>query len=519
MTRYDHTTSSETRSNESKTPLLDKLFSNVINNIDQHLRALATRALGTTFHPEIGLPKSALATNSFREQWQLLTKNDPDLEERFIKWGVGSLIDSVKQQDVNLATDRNTGDSYILNNLESALSFAQQNNYDVMIGRYSGDELVALFIPKEGPVDPEELNQNFLKHNREFLNKNTQLSAKLNSILPKLRKHHGKNLELGATIKSKSIKDLTLDPTKNHRDRQLLSTLIDHIEDKHPSNDKAGTILATALTSSWNSERKIVDHDALVDQISRLESLLPPSIKNLYHQAIEGGRNLATAATYAEEAAFEGIYPRMSIYRMEVFGEIIKEKAKIYGKVVLAKSGDPYIKWTNKNVSHHAGDQRMLGLAETYGNTYETTAQHHGSFLHIINYEKYQQCIEQASRYEASQLDADLNQQNHNPEPFRVTTMSTDPTDTKVVFTITTDTSEEEIWGYIEQLGIAQTANEISVLVARAGGLSQVAINNLISYGYTRPNRVPDILHGIAHYAATQITNTFSRLRSPPRSH
>lgn len=516
MTRYDHINShKETRSNESDTPLLDKLFANVINNIDPHLRALAARALGTTFHPEIGLPKSALATNSFREQWQLLTKDDPGLEERFAKWGVGSLIDSVKQQDVNLATDRNAGDSYILNNLESALSFAKVHGYDVMIGRYSGDELVAFFIPKNGPVDPEELNQNFLNYNKNFLSKNTQLSAKLNSILPKLRKHHGKNLELGATIKSKSIKDLALDPTKNLRDRQLLSTLIDHIEGKHSNNNKSTAKLATALTKSWNSERTIVDHSALVDQIPRLESLLPPSIKNLYHQAIEGGSNLATAATYAEEAAFEGIYPRMSIYRMEVFGELIKEKAKIYGKVVLAKSGDPYIKWTNKNVSHHAGDQRMLGLAETYGNTYETTAQHHGSFLHIINYEKYQQCKEQISRQEIGQDDADLNQKNHNPKPFCVTTMSTDPTGSEEIYFITPETSDEEIWQYIEQLGIAQTINEISVLIERAGGLSLVAINNLINYGTTRPNRIPDIILGIAAHTI----KTFSRSLSPPRSH
>ena len=110
MSRYDRTHQNESHQlAESATPLLDNLVTNVINSLDIRLRRLAVRALGTRFHPEIGVPKSALAVNSFREQWQLLEQSDPNLAKRFRDWGVGSLIDSVKQQDVNLATNRNIG--------------------------------------------------------------------------------------------------------------------------------------------------------------------------------------------------------------------------------------------------------------------------------------------------------------------------------------------------------------------------------------------------------------------------
>lgn len=495
MSRYDRTHQNESHQlAETATPLLDNLVTSVINSIDIRLRDLATRALGTRFHPEMGVPKSALAVNSFREQWQLLEQSDPNLAKRFRDWGVGSLIDSIKQQDVNLATNRNIGDSYILNNLESALSFAKDKNYDVMLGRYSGDELIAFFIPKDGPVDPNTLNDEFIAYNQAFLKKNTSLNAELNKVLPKLKEVHGYDLKLGATIKSKTVSNLSFNSKENMRDRQLLSSLIDHVEDKFaevPGYKQSS--LCESLVKSWQSPRQISDHEEALKETSWFGSILPKSILDLYDLAVKSGISPAIAATYAEEATFEGIYPRMRIYRLEVFPEIARQHAKIHGKVAIVKSGDPYIKWTNKHVSHYAGDQRMIGLAKDYRFAYDASAQHHGSFLHIIQGDLVEQHIKTDSALVHNQSDTPLDPHNHNPTPFKVTTNCINPGDNQEILYITPETTDEEIWEHAEKLSAQQTLNEIITLTERSG-YSFVALRNLIKYLSVRINRLEEFM-------------------------
>ncbi|GAB4026747.1 MAG: hypothetical protein Fur0011_3110 [Candidatus Microgenomates bacterium] len=473
---------------ESTTPLLDNLITSVINSLDTRLRALAIHAFETRFYPEKGMSKSALAVNSFREQWQILEENDPDISERFRNWGIGCLIDSVKQKDINFATNHNIGDRYILNNLESVLSYAKHKNYDVILGRYSGDELIAFFIPKDGPVDPNTLNAEFITYNQAFLEKNTSLSVELNKVLPNLKKVHGNELKLGATIKSKRVSNLSLNNNENMRDRQLLTTLIDHIEGKYteiPGYTQSS--LCDSLIKSWQSPRKINDNKEIHKETSVFESILPTSILDLYHQAVNSGISPAIAATYAEEATFEDIYPRMSVYRLEVFPEIARQLAKKYGKVAIVKSGDPYIKWTNKYVSHYAGDQRMIQLAKEYPASYDASAQHHGSFLHLIKGSLIQQRLDNDRELVDHQPDNTLSLHNHNPKPFKVTTNFIYSDKEQKVLYITPNSTDQEILEYAKELSAQQTLNEIITLTERSG-YSLVALKNLIRYLSVRIN-------------------------------
>lgn len=466
---------------QEHTPLLSQYIKSVFDSLDPNLASLARRAIGTTFHPEKNQSVTALATNSIREQWKVLSTKDPEISKRFRKWGIGAQIDSIKQQDVNLSSSSELGDAYILRNLESIIAFAKSENLDFLLGRYSGDELMAFFIPKEY-VDAKEIESKFAKWNEEFFNTDHPINHELQKILPILKETHGPSTRLGANIKATNLSELKFNKQKDLRERQLLGECIDATEGKlEPGIDP----LVEELINAWSIERHI---ENMTNEVQWLKTVLPSSIYEMYLEAIQHGVNQGKAMAYAEDATFEGMFPRLTVYRMEVFEEIVMELSK-KEDLILVQDSDPYIKWTNKNVSHKAGDNRILGLREVTRPTIRHTFQSNASLIHAIPLSEYKAFELAMGELVEHQVEPKLNKDDHNPKPYHVVTSKIYHENEWINPTVTSKTTPEELWTMVDELRSQQTWNEFATVLSQIG-VAPEALSNLTNILTNRINRI-----------------------------
>lgn len=495
MAFLDRNIEKNTITHQEIAPLLWERTQVIIEHCDPRLQQLEQRAICNNLYPiENGPPVPILATNSFPEQMKYLKTlpGNEDIAERIKKWGMGAMIDSIKQNDINRAGGCELGDAYIMRNLESIMQFAKSKGIDIMVGRYSGDELIAVFIPHQA-MDAKILSAEFADFNKKFLQAKHPINEKLQSHLNTLRKTHGNTLTLGASVKAINLTNLKYSPSHTHRERQLLGEIIDHIEEKHQSGGESNLI--DDLLYNWSLERKLpFDPESEVYK-NWLNKLLPPSIKALYESARQVGVSIEIAAAYADEATFEGLFEREKVYRMEVFGEITQKNIDKYGPVVMIKSGDPFLKDANKDISHHAGDIRMKKLADHMTGML-ATFQNHGSLIHLISHSDAPRLAEYWEEAQVKQPTANLDRSNHNPDTFFVvTTVLEEDEEGKPIFAmLNKEIDPQTIYTYLETLQVEQTWNELRILTIHAG-LSPVMLDVLIdNYLDPRPKRAIDEL-------------------------
>lgn len=473
--------------NKALAPSLLEYTQNVLSIIEPGLKKLAERAIGTVFNPENSAPITTLASNSIREQLTYQLTKDPTIVDRFKQFGIGAVIDSKKLQDVNLLSSPELGDSYILRNMESIITFAQEEKIDVMLGRYSGDEIIAFFIPN-GELSAEVLEEKFITWNKQFLAQSNPVNDRLQSLEQEIQRRHGIDAKIGASIKAVNLKDVTFSKKNNTRGRQLLGDVIDAVEHKiKPGKDNLGE----QLLINMMEPRKLT---YAYKEIPWFPELLPGSILDLFQEAKMQGADPAVAGAYAEDATFESLYPRLRVYRMEVFEEMIKKYTRKHGDIVLVKSGDPYLKWTNTFVSHHAGDERMLGIVDHpfVETAYLGTAQKHGSFIHMLPADHLEIHNRATQKIMAEQPEAVLDPDINKPTAFRVITSGITDTNGSTIYSrITPNTSKDEIRYIIELLGAEQTTNEITTLLTRVGAHVE-SLSNFIKFLSVRINRLEE---------------------------
>lgn len=500
--------------NKSLAPSVVEYTQNIIASLDPSLQELAKRAIGTNFNPEHGEQVMALASNSFKEQLRYHESKDPSIMDRFTKFGVAAMIDSNKLQDVNILTSGQFGDSYVLRNIESIMTFAKEEGMDVMLGRYSGDEILTFFIPKQ-EISADEIMTKFSAWNRKFLAQKDPFNDKLSGLLPELQQIHGSEFELGASIEAINLKDITFNMKEDCRERELLGQVIDAIEDKLKHGQQH---LSTELLDNMMTTRKLAFS---FNDNPWFQEKLPDSVYKLYLDAIDKGATPDEAGAYAEDATFESLYPRMMVYRMEVFEEVTN-RFRNQKDYVLIKSADPYMKWTNKYVSHSAGDKRMIGLADSdfVRVSYSATFQHHGSLLHLLPAEFLEVHDRTAERIVTSQPEADLNTDDDNPTTFRVITSTIRELDgTSSPAIITKETSSQDLWNYVDILRGEQTVNEITTLISRISLFSS-AVDNFFEYLSVRINRLEEAINTastikpkIPEATYSQVQDVFTQLK------
>lgn len=472
---------SEQVDTQERTPLLSQYIKSVFDSLDPNLASLARRAIGTNFHPEKNQSVTALATNSIREQWKVLTTTDPEITDRFRKWGIGAQIDSIKQQDVNLASSSELGDAYILRNLESIIAFAKSEKLDFLLGRYSGDELMAFFIPKES-IEAKEIETKFAKWNEEFFKTKHPVNDKLQKILPHLKDIHGPKTRLGANIKATNLSGLKFNKKQDLRERQLLGEVIDATEEKLESGEDS---LIDNLINTWSIERHI---ENMTKELTSLPTLLPKSIYKMYLHTTESGATQGKAMAYAEDATFEGMFPRLTVYRMEVFEEVVMQLSRSKD-LILIQDSDPYIKWTNKNVSHKASDNRIIGLSEATRPTIHHTFQANASLIHAIPLDEYKAYESTMGKLVEDQVEPTLNIDDHHPKPYHVITSKVFHENAWIHPVVTSQTTSEELWMLVDELRNQQTWNELATVISKIGFAGE-AISNLTNILSNRINRI-----------------------------
>lgn len=442
-------------------PLYSAYTNDVLDSLDPRLHEVAISALSTQFHPEPGVsPTLGLNTASFKEQFQRYVSRDSGFIERFRASSIATYLDSIKTQDVNIARDNNLGDAYILRNLESVMAFARDNQLDVLLGRYSGDECLAIFVPQDPDhqLDPVWLDQQLTSYNRQFIDQNHPTNNKLREVLPIIRANqHNPTLELGIINKSVRLADIQHATYHHEREHQLLGSIIDATHDQSLGNSS----LFDSLLHSLQSRREINSEE----EIRLLTSRLPASRAAMYNQLLESGISSPMAAAYVEAATFDELMPRAAVYRMEVFQELADALATYYentGGVVIASFGDPHIKTANLS-SHALGDLRLIaGFEQVLAACPEMFIfKHNGSGLAIYPVNQLEDIQERFSSLIDTNSPPNLGTYDGITTPLIIGTIY--QPDGQPAF-ITTD-NRSELWNIVDGFRFTQSYAETSYLL------------------------------------------------------
>ncbi len=359
------------------TPLLDKHHAATLNHLPSEIRELAAEAIETDFHPtNREAPYHTLNTESFNEQAALIMsrhENDASysleaaLDHSIVVYADGRHVQLVDKHAGSTAADR-----YILGNLESLMQAAEKVEADIIIGRYSGDELVAIMIPRnyqnydQSLWRDEVLKQTLEATNHQYFYQEGSPARPLTQFIENTTATQttmrGESLNLGLDIKLKHLNAINVEINQDGhpvRERELLSYIIDGIE--HPQEESATSSTLSKLVCETISRESVVHEEIWDDREATLKNKIPPSLRSrvqeVWQKTSETGMQKRTLA-YAVAATYERLFPEMEVLKSRFLYEFVHDwlEQNPEESLVMYTGAPIFLKDTNKT-SHRLGDQ------------------------------------------------------------------------------------------------------------------------------------------------------------------
>lgn len=370
---------------------------------------------------------------------------------------------------VSTALGHEAGDLYIAIAVDRVAQCLSTKLDLVAICRVEGDEILLMGNDKPGltPMTDTEINTLITKDQAEFFSQNYNRDVVGTTItsLHGLQRQNPK-FTPGVKIEAYRLQELTLENLPDHLRAKEIASLLYHPEItrtiRPPIDD---TPLPSFLESSLHRHRQ---HYETASPLSNLHQGIKDILSERYALSlIEIDRLDDTTRSLLEDAIFEGLYPRGTVYRMVLFEEIAKQLA-LSGKIRIRRAADVLLKDANSR-SHLEGDEHLkksaIALHEAYPDA--LIFQHHGSFL-IVDQEPFDSAAE-ASPY--THIDLSKNETDDTAPYLVITNYIETARGKPVELLLSKDnvgklTTENKLWEAVRILQEQHSFNELSSILS-----------------------------------------------------